>query len=385
MEKSIGMNNVKLAALFMAGCIFFESTAFGIKAIVTAGYTPVSRTNLHVPNHLNASSSPTWVSPSFSEELPENTKTDGGPDQPEVQSFSPIGVSDMVDPFSGDFSYNIPLMDVDGYPINIAYSAGVTMDQEASWVGLGWNLNPGVINRSMRGIPDEYNGTEKITKEMNLKRNWTIGGSFSGDYELFGFGDQINNPGTFNLNASLGVNYNNYSGFSSSTSLGFYSNGISLGNSSSMCAGLGFSGSSTGGASLSASLGFNFKEKRDKESIGHGLNIGSAMNSRGGLGNTTVGYSRHYSKTIDTKNNQDKDISSSYNFGLSTYTPSISMPMLTAGGTFSFKLGGDISGNDLSGEFSGFYTEQWLKEKKKSANSLYAILQSFPSKDFIAK
>lgn len=41
----------------------------------------------------------------------------GGPSQPEVESFEPIGTSQMVDPFSGDFNYNIPLLDIDGYPI----------------------------------------------------------------------------------------------------------------------------------------------------------------------------------------------------------------------------------------------------------------------------
>ncbi|MEY4573765.1 MAG: hypothetical protein RLZ10_3071, partial [Bacteroidota bacterium] len=82
----------------------------------------------------------------------------GGPSQPEVQSFEPIGTSDMVDLFSGDFTYNIPLIDIDGYPINISYHSGVSMDQEASWVGLGWNINPGVVNRSMRGVPDDFKG-----------------------------------------------------------------------------------------------------------------------------------------------------------------------------------------------------------------------------------
>ena len=76
----------------------------------------------------------------------------GGPTQPEVQGFTPVGVSDMVDPFTGDFTYNIPLMNIDGYPVNIAYNSGVSMDQEASWVGLGWNLNMGAIVRSMRGL-----------------------------------------------------------------------------------------------------------------------------------------------------------------------------------------------------------------------------------------
>src|ERR1700757_4737793 len=96
----------------------------------------------------------------------------GGPSQPEVESFTPVGTSDMVDVFSGDFSYNIPLLDVDGYPINIAYKSGITMDQEASWVGLGWNINPGVINRNMRGLPDDFSG-EQIVKETNMKTNKT--------------------------------------------------------------------------------------------------------------------------------------------------------------------------------------------------------------------
>lgn len=50
----------------------------------------------------------------------------GGPSQPEVQSFEPIGTTEMVDLFSGDFNYNIPIMDIDGYPINLAYHSGVT-------------------------------------------------------------------------------------------------------------------------------------------------------------------------------------------------------------------------------------------------------------------
>jgi hypothetical protein len=65
-----------------------------------------------------------------------------GPSQPESGSFTPVGTSDMVNLFSGDFNYNIPLMDVGGYPINISYQSGISMDQEATWVGLGWNINP---------------------------------------------------------------------------------------------------------------------------------------------------------------------------------------------------------------------------------------------------
>jgi hypothetical protein len=98
----------------------------------------------------------------------------GGASQPEVNSFTPIGTSDMVDPFSGGFNYNIPLMDVGGHPINISYNGAPTMDQEATMVGLGWNLNAaGQINRSLRGIPDDFKSDEVI-QENNMRKNWTL-------------------------------------------------------------------------------------------------------------------------------------------------------------------------------------------------------------------
>ena len=83
-----------------------------------------------------------------------------GPGQPEMKSFQSVNANNMVDLFTGDFSYNIPLLDVGGYPVNLHYSSGITMDQEASWVGLGWNINPGSISRSMRGLPDDFDGNE---------------------------------------------------------------------------------------------------------------------------------------------------------------------------------------------------------------------------------
>ena len=57
-----------------------------------------------------------------------------GPSQPEFNSFTPIGTSDMVSLTTGDFSYNLPLLDVGGYPINLSYDSGITTDQESSWV-----------------------------------------------------------------------------------------------------------------------------------------------------------------------------------------------------------------------------------------------------------
>jgi hypothetical protein len=118
----------------------------------------------------------------------------GGPSQPEVEAFQPIGVSDMVDLFSGNFQYNLPLLDVDGYPLNLSYSGDVTPDAEASWVGLGWNLNTGAITRSMRGVPDEFNGKEHVIKQNNLLPDRTITIDMNTELEKFGSYEKTSNP-----------------------------------------------------------------------------------------------------------------------------------------------------------------------------------------------
>ncbi len=85
-----------------------------------------------------------------------------GPTQPEAAQFEPVDATDLVGMYSGNFTYNIPLLEIPGneggWPINLFYHAGIGPNQEASWVGLGWNINPGSINRFMNGYPDDYWG-----------------------------------------------------------------------------------------------------------------------------------------------------------------------------------------------------------------------------------
>jgi hypothetical protein len=133
-----------------------------------------------------------------------------GPTQPEMSSFEPVGTTEMVDVFSGDFNYNIPLMNVPGpngsYPINLAYHAGIGMEDEASWVGLGWNINPGSVTRQMRGLPDDFNG-DPIKREMHMRPNRTVGLSYAfplASAEIWGFKIQ--------QNMALGMVWNNYQG-----------------------------------------------------------------------------------------------------------------------------------------------------------------------------
>ena len=56
----------------------------------------------------------------------------------------------------GDFNASIPLLTVPGrggldYPVALSYTSGIRLDQQATWVGLGWNWDPGSIRRTVQG------------------------------------------------------------------------------------------------------------------------------------------------------------------------------------------------------------------------------------------
>ncbi len=137
-----------------------------------------------------------------------------GPTQPEMLGFEPANTTEMVDLFTGDFKYNIPLMDVDGYPLNLSYHAGQNMESEASWVGLGWSLNPGVLNRMVKGLPDDFNG-ETVTSKTHIKPHAMMGVGFmkskwfgaNVDFDIVGVGAQIGG------NGAVVLSYNNYKGY----------------------------------------------------------------------------------------------------------------------------------------------------------------------------
>lgn len=205
--------------------------------------------------------------------------------QAEYLTFEPAGASEMVDLFTGDFKYNIPLMDVDGYPLNLSYHAGIGMDQEASWVGLGWNINAGAINRVMKGVPDDFNG-DVINSETYEKPRYTVGvggeivtnNNSSVSYESMSIG-----TGT-GFSAGMMLLYNNYKGFglqphfdaNLSVNLGICGVGGSLGG------GVGVNVSSLDGATISsyydvgASVGFGGL------SVSHNVGIGTSVNTRTG-------------------------------------------------------------------------------------------------------
>jgi hypothetical protein len=296
----------------------------------------------------------------------------GGPTQPEVHGFTPIGVSDMVDPFTGDFSYNIPLMDVEGYPINIAYASGASMDQEASWVGLGWSLNTGAIVRNMRGLPDDFNG-DLVEKTVSQKPNVNISADAGATFELFGKkSDGLLNSGV-DLKVGVGASYSNYTGVGANLSFGPSFN-IAKFCGGQLTGGFSISGSSENGAGFSPNLSFsNSAAKSAGADVSRKTTVGAAFNSRAGL--QQISYSSSLSKQGEKQASKDvsknikmnsssggfsSSISGSYNLGLNSYSPQAGPSMLGFTLSGSVSASGSFYGVDAQGNIGITYSQQWI-------------------------
>ncbi len=327
-----------------------------------------------------------------------------GPSQPEVLSFEPVSTSDMVDVFSGDFKYNIPLLDVEGYPINIAYASGISTDQEASWVGLGWNLNVGNVNRAMRGLPDDFKG-DLIHKETNMKPNRSFGINAGIDFEIFGK-EGNKKPGgkvgkKFKLKPSVGVaiNYNNYTGFGVDLSIG---TGISAGVSGKgLDAGLGLHSNAASGLDITPALAFSVKKAKADQKDNTLTHVNSMSGSLSGAFNTRAGlkqlsFNGNYTKSVEksslgvyynpvsavpgvptiditeevsTISSKGRSAGATVNFGLQSYVPNIAMPMINNAVDLSVKFSTHIFGIDADVRLGGFYSSQQLAEKTKDVPS----------------
>lgn len=253
-----------------------------------------------------------------------------GPTQIEMQSFEPSGTTDMVDLFTGDFNYNIPLFELPGpdggYPFNLAYHSGVNMEQEASWVGLGWNINPGAITRDKRGLPDDFDG-DVINTETAFADNITYGTGANGDIEFAG-GDVGASEGP-SIAAGLMVYNNSFKGigYSFDVSCGFHNNLSQVG--------LGLSLDSQEGVGANADIATK---------IG-GVDAGLSYNSISGA-------------TIKNSN------LGSYSFSQRAYMPSFSQSLTGENLMLSFKMGGDLGTVFGNLNFSGFYRGETIKDEK---------------------
>lgn len=307
----------------------------------------------------------------------EAAKAFGGPGQPESQAFHSVNSDNMVNLFTGDFSYNIPLMDVGGYPLAIGYNSGISMDQEASWVGLGWNINPGAITRNMRGLPDDFNGRDTIQKIASVKENRTVGVTVGADVEITGLSDYAK----FGAGASLGILHNSYKGIGLETSV---NTSINAGSNSMgwFTTGLSVTNSSQEGLTIGRSLAYKFADAqaRDKGGLSGSVSMGWGYNSREGL--KALSFSaglRQY--TIDDKKRaavQSANISSYISFAHPSFTPSINMPYTNTLYNYTAKVGWEAQVIHPSVYVSGYVSKQRIApEDKRTALPAYYLEQMY--------
>lgn len=254
-----------------------------------------------------------------------------GPTQPEMASFQSVNSNNLVDLFSGDFSYNIPLLDVGGYPVNLHYQSGITMDQEASWVGLGWNINPGVISRNMRGLPDDFKGgDDKVSKTLSMKPNRTLGVTGGIEFELFGW--------PVNFTGSLGVFHNTYKGWGTEVGLNASIN-AGVGAKGHLTVDLGITNNSQSGLDVSPSVAFKI-DKEELKTKGGGT-IGTNYNSRTGIQELQV--TGEVRRTLGADKKMKYSIGTKLNAGISfskpSFTPTIRSSYTSTQKTARIKVG----------------------------------------------
>jgi len=274
----------------------------------------------------------------------------GGPSTPEVNAPSKMTTSKMVDPFTGNLNYSIPIMKVGDYPLSLSYNADVSMDQEASWVGLGWTLNPGSITRSVRGIPDDFKN-DKVEKDFNTKPTVKAGMNGGINLELFGI-DALGGKVSGSLGASAGLFYHNYQGVGLNYSL---SPSIAVASESkgTLTASMGMNGGShKNGITMRPSLSFPARAMGMEQ-----ISISSTFNSLSGL--------KAINLNVGMKNNVARFQGNFNSFADRSYKPKIEFPMVSTHGTFSFAAGGEIFGTFASGSLTGYYSQSQLKKNHK--------------------
>jgi len=145
------------------------------------------------------------------------------PPSPDFGGFESSSTRDMVSEFTGDFTYNLPVIEIPGpdgggYSLSLSYHSGTSPEEDASWVGYGFTLSPGAINRNVRGYPDDYKSAP-VTMYNKTPRNWTATAGVSGGLEIFSL--------DMGLSANAGLRYNNYSGFGYNLGAGIsYNKGV---------------------------------------------------------------------------------------------------------------------------------------------------------------
>ena len=252
-----------------------------------------------------------------------------GPKSPEAASFEPVDATDMVNLVTGQYSYVLPLLNVPspegGYPIALGYHAGIAMDQEASWAGLGWNVNPGSIDRNVNGYPDDYNASKLNEYFWDRTHTETFYSASLGFMSVSG------------VSVGVGLNWGSNQALGGSVNIGVGPEIGAFGVGANISMG-------TNGASLGVGVSME----------GGGLSYGASISSNGnvgvnlGYGNNDAGMSIGYNTSGQTSIGINQGTGNDNSFGLDV---SFSSSGVGISGGVTNKTGKKIDG----GAGSGFY------------------------------
>lgn len=282
-----------------------------------------------------------------------------GPNSPEASSFEPVDTTDMVNPLTGDFTYGMPLLEVPGpeggYPLSLSYHAGIQPNEDASWVGLGWSLNPGAITRNVNGYPDDF---KDIT---NTARSYWSGGTTKTVGVSVGIG-----LGPASVNFGLSFSQDTYRGFGVGGSLGV-GVGIYQSNSGTSVGTIGFSvGISPYGepyAGLNGGLSFGQATKEGmKLNLDASLNVGNSVSVGAGAsvgwGNGERGIKKMQGSFLGLSIDSDGGKFSGSVLGIASSVNNANEGRIqteSSGWSFSIPLGINIG-------ISSTYTRYWSDE-----------------------
>ena len=207
--------------------------------------------------------------------------SEGSPTSADFTAFESASNAQLVNPFTGAFSYTIPLLTVPGpegssYPLALSYHSGLSPEEEASWVGYGWSLSSGAIQRNKRGYPDDVRG-EGVTYYNRMPANQTLSVGREIGMELFSFDtDNIfEAASTLSISNQATLRYNNYQGWGYVFGIGLSAGGLLQLQQTTNNGETSFSGSINPAAILSWTQASNSEKIKEfyNKSLGNSLSV----------------------------------------------------------------------------------------------------------------
>jgi YD repeat-containing protein len=143
------------------------------------------------------------------QELPQLTPP--SPTAYQLTKYGDVNVNES----SGAANFNIPLLTITSgdlsIPVSLSHTtSGVKVNQIASWVGMGWDLNAGgVITRSVKGLADDLNqrAFTTLSNVSNLKANNLVPGFLNLGIDILEGSDYQPDIYTFNIGGFSGSFY----------------------------------------------------------------------------------------------------------------------------------------------------------------------------------